>query len=196
MEFLGHKFSILLVLAIISCQSGEYSPKTGDIVFQDLRSPSSEAIKVATDSPYSHCGVVTVEKNGTFVIEAVGPVRKIPIERWIDDGNGKFTAMRLKDGSEFDCAIKETGKYMGLPYDIMYGWGDDEFYCSELVYKAYKRGCGIELCPLRPFETYDIEPVRQAVIGRYGTIPEGRKVVAPGDIARSNLLKVIYTNMK
>ncbi len=164
-------------------------------MLQDLKSPTSEAIKLATDSPYSHCGLVSVEGDSAFVIEAVGPVRKIPLEQWIANGEGLYSVFRFKEGNNVDEAIRIAEKYLGLPYDHMYLWGDDEFYCSELVYKAYSRGCGISLCDLRQFEEYNLELVKRAIIERFGEVPVGQKVVTPEDLARSESLIIVYSNM-
>jgi len=161
---------------------------------QDLESPSSEAIKIASDSPYSHCGIVSVEEGSIYVIEAVGPVRKIPLDDWIENGGGRFTAMRLKEGIPV-AAVPAAERYLGLPYDRLYEWDDNKLYCSELVYKAFEDGCGIELCQLRFFESYNIEPVNRAVIQRYGYVPAGQMVVTPGDLAGSALLRVAFSNM-
>lgn len=195
MEFLKRNFPALFVTILIACAPGGYEPQTGDIVLQDLKSPSSEAIKLATDSPYSHCGLVSVEGDSAFVIEAVGPVRKIPLEQWIANGEGLYSVLRLKEGRDVNNTIRAAENHLGLPYDHMYLWGDDEFYCSELVYKAYSRGCGISLCDLRQFEEYDLEPVKRAIIERFGEVPVGQVVVTPGDLARSDSLIIVYSSM-
>ncbi len=195
MELLKRDLPALFVTILIACKPGGYEPHSGDIVLQDLKSPSSEAIKLATNSPYSHCGLVSVEGDSAFVIEAVGPVRKIPLEQWIANGEGLYSALRLKEGNNIDEAIRIAEKYLGLPYDHIYLWSDDEFYCSELVYKAYSRGCGISLCDLRQFEEYNLELVKRAIIERFGEVPVGQIVVTPGDLARSESLFIVYTSM-
>ena len=196
MELLKRNLPILFAAILLSCGCHNYRPQTGDIVLQDLKSPSSEAIKLATNSPYSHCGIVSMEDDSAFVIEAVGPVRKIPLEKWIENGEGLYSVLRLKEGRNVDDAIRAAEKYLGLPYDHMYLWGDDEFYCSELVYKAFNRGCGIRLCDLRQFEEYDLEPVKRAIIERFGDVPVGQMVVTPGDLAHSSMLKLVYSNIR
>jgi len=196
MELLKRNLPILFVAILLDCGCHHYRPQTGDIVLQDLKSPSSEAIKLATNSPYSHCGIVSMKDNGAFVIEAVGPVRKIPLEEWIENGEGLYSILRLKEGRNVDDVIRAAEKYLGLPYDRRYLWGDDEFYCSELVYKAYRRGCGISLCDPRQFEEYNLEPIKRAIMERFGEVPIGQMVVTPGDLAHSELLIVVYSNME
>ncbi len=185
----------LLVLWIFSgCQGDRYDPVTGDIIFQDSGGLSSREIKIATDSPYSHCGIVAVEKDSAFVIEAVGPVRKISLEEWIRKGGGKYTAKRAINKINAENIIKAAEGFLGLPYDRYYEWDDKKLYCSELVYKAYFRGDSIKLCPLRKFCEYDIEGIKNSVIERYGKIPEGMDIVAPADLAESRLLKTVYSD--
>jgi hypothetical protein len=103
--------------------------------------------------------------------------------------------LRIKGERNVDRAIRAAEKYLGLPYDHVYLWGDDEFYCSELVYKAYIRGCGISLCDLRPFEDYNLEPVKNAIMERFGEVPVDQEVVTPEDLARSESLTVVYSSM-
>jgi hypothetical protein len=196
MELLRRNFAALFAAILLSCGPGNYQPQTGDIVLQDLKSPSSEAIKAATGSPYSHCGLVSVENESAFVIEAVGPVRKIPLEKWIENGGGRYSVFRLREGSNTDDVISTAEEYLGLPYDRRYLWGDDEFYCSELVFKAYSRGCGIRLCDPRRMRDYDLESVGGSFIERFGGLPGDWPVVAPGDLARSELLIEVFSNMR
>jgi len=79
----GPRITLLLMLGLTltTCSrfSG-YAPRSGDIVFQDLVSEQSQALKLATGSEYTHCGIV-FELNGDFVVcEAVGPVRMVPMQ--------------------------------------------------------------------------------------------------------------------
>ena len=43
--------------------------------------------------------------------------------------------------------IREYGEqFNGRDYDLQFRWSDDLMYCSELAWKLYKEGAGIELC--------------------------------------------------
>jgi uncharacterized protein YycO len=195
MEFLMKRIvGVLMAICTVGCSVG-YQPKTGDIVFQDLKTASSEAIKAATESPYSHCGIVKQEGDGFVVIEAVGPVREIDLESWIENGAGLFSAFRLKEDAEFEKAVSVAEHYLGLPYDRAYSWNDEEFYCSELVYKAYDRGCGISLCELKQVDTYSLGLIDEQTREGLDSTFLSQRVVAPGDLARSPLLKLVYSNM-
>jgi hypothetical protein len=186
--------TFLLFWILSGCQGGRYEPLTGDIVFQDSGGLSSREIKIATGSPYSHCGIVTVDNDSAFVIEAVGPVRKIPLAEWIGKGGGKFTAKRAIINVNAENIIKAAEEFLGLPYDRYYEWDDNKLYCSELVYKAYFRGDNVSLCPLRRFEDYRIESIRESIIERYGKVPRDLKLVAPADLAESRMLKTVHSD--
>ena len=58
-------------------QLSVYHPADGDIVFQSLpHGEMVDAIEGATNSPWSHCGVVVYEHHCWFVAEAIVNVRK------------------------------------------------------------------------------------------------------------------------
>ena len=174
--------------------------QNGDIVFQDSESRQSEAIKLATKSKFSHCGIVfRNEENGKWmVLEAVQPVRFTPIEKWIDRGtDDKYSLKRLKNTETLDKEklhkMYQLGKsFIGKNYDIQFGWGDDKLYCSELVWKIYKRGAGIEVGSLKPLKEYNLNDpiVRKTLEQRYGSkIPLDDKMISPQDIFESDLLE-------
>jgi hypothetical protein len=60
----------------------EIALRTGDVVFQTSRSAQSRAIQEATASLWSHVGIIEVTTKGTWVIEAVGPVKRTPWRTW------------------------------------------------------------------------------------------------------------------
>jgi uncharacterized protein YycO len=196
MEFLMRKSLVVFAVICMACSGAGYQPRNGDIVFQDLKTASSEAIKAATESPYSHCGIVKQKGDGFVVIEAVGPVREIDLESWIADGDGHFSAFRLKENAELGKAITVAEHFLGLPYDHVYAWGDDEFYCSELVYKAYRRGCGISLCEPKQVDAYSLGLIDKRTRESLDSTFLQQRVVAPGDLARSEMLELIYSNME
>jgi hypothetical protein len=81
-------FIVLLLagfgLAFVYHQEQESTDwQNGDIVFQDSESTQSLAIKLATNSKYSHCGIVMNLNDEWMVLEAVQPVRVVPVKEWI-----------------------------------------------------------------------------------------------------------------
>jgi len=170
----------------------------GDIIFQSSQSNQCKAVKLATHSEYSHVGMITFIKGKPFVLEAVEPVRTTELATWIAHGTGgHYTVMRLKNraaeiaDTEIPVAQALAKKMLGIHYDIYFNWGDDQLYCSELVWKIYQRGYGVELCPLRKMKEFDLtSPEVKAIMKqRYGnTPPLDEDVVAPSDLSNSALL--------
>lgn len=175
--------------------------KDGDLVFQISKSDQSEAIQKATGSKYSHVGIVFFEGNLPYVFEAVGPVRKIDLDHWRMQGVGEdYEVKRLKNADQVFNAqniakLKAEGRtFAGLPYDFKFEWSDDKIYCSELVWKIYKRALDIELCKLRPLADYNLssKTVKRTAEDRYGSnVPLEELMVSPGDLYESDLLRSI-----
>lgn len=188
----------LTFLLFIACgQNEEKHFQNGDIIFQDSFSSQSKAIKLATHSKYSHVGIVYVEHGKTYVYEAVGPVVLTPLKRWIANGvNNKYVLKRLKNKALLTPkALKKMQKvaesFKNKPYDALFGWSDSRIYCSELVWKIYKRGLGIELGALKKLKSFDLtHPVVKAKLKeRYGNhTPLNENVIAPQGIFDSDLL--------
>jgi uncharacterized protein YycO len=79
-------------------------------------------------------------------------------------------------------------------YDLYFEWTDNKMYCSELVWKIYKNGAGIELCGLESLKSFNLENdlVKEILKERYGnTIPLEEKVVAPSQLVDSPLLETV-----
>ncbi|WP_193214428.1 YiiX/YebB-like N1pC/P60 family cysteine hydrolase [Luteolibacter marinus] len=173
-----------------------YALQEGDIVFHGNAGGQSDAIREATGSPYTHCGVVFRKDGRLMVFEAVQPVRAVPVEAFIARSQpGTFHARRLKNPPRPE-AIAEAkawaAKQSGRNYDYLFQWADGALYCSELVWKVYDRA-GIQLCPTRHFQDYQLDSpkVREVIKRRYGSVdklPRDEPVVAPGDLAASPLL--------
>lgn len=173
-----------------------YALREGDIVFHGGAGEQCDAVREATGSPFTHCGVVFEKDGRLMVLEAVQPVRVTTVEAFQQRSlPGTFHARRLKRAADpaAIAAAKAWGtRQIGRNYDVLFGWHDGALYCSELVWKAYAKA-GIELCPTRRFHDYRLDhPKVKAVIARrYGSadkLPRDEPVVAPGDLADSPLL--------
>ena len=176
-----------------------YALQNGDIVFQETGSQQGKAVKAATNSRWTHVGMVFFRGDKPMVIEAVQPVRVTPLGKFIARNPESFYAMRLKDAKQriTPKATRKAEQYcnqqLGKDYDLRFQWSDDKIYCSELVWKVYKEATGIELCKPRVFRTYNLQhPTVQKIIKqRYGSmrnLPMDELCVAPSDLAESKLL--------
>jgi len=175
--------------------------KDGDIIFQSSTKGQGLAIQIATGSKYSHVGLLFKEGSKFYVYEAVQPVKKTELKEWIARGDHQaYVVKRLKEGDKILNAEKitqlksECSKHLGKNYDLYFEWSDDKMYCSELVWKVYKKATSIELGKLQKLKEFNLtNPVVQTKLKeRYGEhIPMEEKVISPGAIFESNLLNVV-----
>ena len=176
--------------------------QNGDIIFQTSLSRQSEPIQLATNSPYSHVGIVYVNDGKTYVFEAVQPVKLTPLDAWIDRGkDDHYVVKRLKDTAGLTPdnlkAMRAVGEaWLGTSYDVKFQWSDDLLYCSELVWKVFDRGAGIQLCD--PSGVDDLEltnpKVEALLIQRYGSrenVPDDEVIVTPADLFECDLLTTV-----
>lgn len=172
----------------------------GDIIFQTSESKQCEAVRIATNSKFSHCGIIYDIDGKWFVFEAVQPVKLTPIEDWITHGKGnKYVVKRLKNNAILNPEVLQKMKaysqqFDGKEYDAYFEWTDNRIYCSELVWKIYKNSAGIELSKLQKLKDFNLNDkrVQKILKERYGNdIPLDEKVVAPANLADSDLLKTV-----
>lgn len=178
----------------------------GDILFQDFESPQSAAIKLATHSPWSHCGVVFYEGRRPMVWEAINPVKITPLKEWIarnDSSYYEVRRIRNRDTyltKEVITRMKAEGRrHLGKPYDIYFEWTDENLYCSEFVWKLYKRAAGIEVGFRHPLIEYDLShpAVKTIMADRYGdSIPVDEQMVSPEDIYQAEILTPVVVRTK
>jgi hypothetical protein len=190
---------ILLLFSFYSCgQTPEQKTPTfqdGDLIFQHSASAQSTAVQQATNSYYSHCGIIFYLEEKAYVFEAIEPVGVRLLETWVESGEDqKYAVYRLKNQPLTDVQLHSMKTYLKAQldkhYDIDFNWSDKEMYCSELVFKTYK--CiGVELCKPKALRDFNLESpqVRKIMQQHYGTaIPYDEPMVSPGQIAESKLL--------
>jgi len=191
--------------------------KDGDLVFQTIESSQTLAIMFASGSLYTHVGIVKIDDDGQpNVIEAVGPVRKISLQEWIDQGvAGRLTVMRLKDAEEevIRKALNRAEFYYGRPYDFFFLFDKAKIYCSELVYYAFKEGAGIEVGHIEKIGDLHVNnaavrrlirarwenyaPCKTAGVKSYDAcfpIVMEQELVTPASVAEDLKLELVYSN--
>ena len=176
----------------------------GDIIFQISLSSQSKAIQRATKSKYSHCGIIYKKGSKYYVYEAVQPVKLTPLDKWILRGqDGHYVIKRLKNSKDLLTSKnllklrKEGERHKGKGYDLAFEWSDDKIYCSELIWKIYKRAIGIEVGKLEKIADFDLSDqfVKQKLKERYGNkIPMNEVVISPASIFESEMLETIKSN--
>lgn len=209
-------FCLILFIFSSGCTSSDksFELKDGDLLFSVGSEGSSftEAIKNSTSEiseiPYSHVGIVTIENNGIFVIEAVpdGGVVRTKLEDCFEDAasleNITFiTVGRLKEDFNYTIpdAIKRASMQIGKEYDFLYDENNNSFYCSELVRFAFIDSSdnpifeplsmsfkNIESGLTEPFWIEHFEKLN-------ATIPEGEPGTNPVDMIKSDKIDVVHS---
>lgn len=172
----------------------------GDIIFHTSKSSQSLAIQRATDSKYSHMGIVFFREGEPYVLEASKTVRYTPLQQWIMQGVDKhYIVKRLNNAddllssgqiSKLKLAAEE---FLGRSYDVYFNWSDEKIYCSELVWKAYNQVFGIEIGGLQTLKEFNLDDqvVQKKLVERYGdNIPFDEIVISPSAMFES---KYLYT---
>lgn len=189
---------VFVALRMPTGQAGfEQALHEGDLLFQHINSPQSEALELATGSYWTHVGVAFKQKDHWMVLEAVGPVKSTPLKSWLAQGeNGRCVAKRWKELNAQDRARLRASadRFMGLPYDFGFLWSDERIYCSELVWKMYEEGLGVRLCEPKAMREHDLqhEVVRNTMLERYGAAaPLNEPMVAPATLFDCPLLHTV-----
>jgi hypothetical protein len=174
-----------------------------DLLFQDLDcGPLCDAIEQVTQSygghHFSHIGLVDIEGDSVFIIEAIGSaVQKTPLQHFLSRSHHQVLVGRLKPefASMRSDVLAFATKQIGVPYDEAFLYANGKYYCSELIYDAFKdanhQKAFFELQPM----TFK-QPHRKTFFPVWVTyyqqlqmpIPEGALGINPGGISRSNRL--------
>jgi hypothetical protein len=167
--------------------------QTGDVVLQASQSSRSALIRKASRSKFSHVGLIEVAKDGVFVIEAVQPVSRTPLEVWRRRGEGQWvTVLRPKD---LDDAAKrrvvaEARKALGKPYDARYRWDDERLYCSELVVKAFARGADRSVGKQEQVKSLALTKEDLELAAKLG-VSADQSLVTPGSLAEDESFELV-----
>ena len=142
-----------MILAALLLATAPFPPlQDGDIVFHTSTSRQSELVALATGSQWTHMGIVVLQDGQPWVLEAVQPVKLTKLSSWIARGDaGRVVVKRLAKADAVLTAearekMRAQGKaWLGRDYDLRFQWSDDALYCSELVFKLYAEGAGVEI---------------------------------------------------
>ncbi len=193
---------LLIITPLLFCKSqAKANYHEGDLIFNESRSVQSRYIKLITGSRYTHMGILFKLKGKWFVYEAVQPVQYTPLLKWIDRGkNRRWVARRLKNANQIITPkvirkMKQIGhRFYRKNYDTLFQWSDKRIYCSELVWKIYKRALGIEIGSPQNFKDFDLShpEVKKLIKRRYGkNISLEEKVITPVRMFESDKLEII-----
>ena len=192
----------------------------GDILFQDLDdSPLCNAIELVTPGynggNFSHIGIVSsvgdfYSENPDYnpleytkITEAIpGGVQITSIDSFLNrsyDKNKKpkviVGRIKPKYKQSINNAIKFLKDKIGEEYDQSFILNNNQYYCSELIYEAFKKDSIFELRPmtfLHP-KTKDTLPVWIDYYKDLGIkIPENKLGINPGTMSLSKKIDIVH----
>ena len=211
-------FTIAIGLIFMGCRHEKQTEfkfdfQEGDLLFQDLDcGPLCDAIEKVTEGTnganFSHIGMIIKNKQEKLiVIEAISPnvkfteINEFLLRNTDTTGNPKVMVGRIKD--EHNFLIPRATSYvltlLNKPYDNIYMIDNNSFYCSELIYEAFKMSnMGIQFFKLAPM-TFNDPKTRKpfpAWVDYYKElnhpIPEDYPGLNPGSISRSDKIDIIH----
>lgn len=178
----------------------------GDLIFQDMDcGPLCDAIEAVTEgyngNDFSHMGMLYHRNDTIYIIEAAGKaVRLKTLEKFSKNTNKPMYVGRLKKQYRklISRAIAFSLKQLGIPYDDEYVYNNGSYYCSELIYDAFKdANKGKPFFQLFPM-TYKQPGTQQffpAWVDYYKQIgkpiPEGQPGCNPGGISTSDKIEIV-----
>ena len=214
------RVSIFFISSIIllSCNNNQknngFKLKQGDLLFQNTGTDTIDnAIKEVTATSmaknYSHVGMAMKKEGQWFVLEAIPKegICQTSLTKFLNRNKNKFnksqtTVARLDPYFQpyISKAIEYGIERIDTPYDEIFLWDDDAYYCSELVYKMFSTqeipGDSI------PFLTHPMtfndntgNPMSSWVSyykERKHEIPEGIEGTNPNLMASSPHIKFVY----
>ena len=151
-----HFFSLLIFsIVLLSCNSNQnknnFEIREGDLFFQNTGTGEIDnAIKNVTATKlsknYSHVGMAVKKDEKWFVLEAIPKegICETPLAKFLNRNKSKSnksqtTVARLDN--DYQTYISEAIEYgrerINKPYDDIFLWDDDSYYCSELIYKMF-----------------------------------------------------------
>jgi len=164
-----------------------FNLQPGDLLFQDSDcGPFCTSIEKVTfgykGSKFSHIGMVINDNQEDIkIIEAVtAGVIITPLDEFLD-------------------RARDSKTKLGLAYDEIFNINNNKYYCSELIYDAFKYAHnGIPLFYLKPMTFVDPDtqktfPIWAEYYKDLGEeIPEGKPGLNPGGISQSNYIDIVH----
>ncbi|MCQ2138190.1 MAG: hypothetical protein MJY60_05745 [Bacteroidales bacterium] len=125
------------------------SIRKGDLLFVGIPGDYylSDTLFEAGQIPvtYIHASMLDVDEDGLWVVDATFKhgVDRHRLDTLVadfklrNDRHLTLEVWRVKDLPEVDQCVETAKLHLGLPYDISFVPGNDEWYCTELIQDAY-----------------------------------------------------------
>ena len=203
-------FSLLFFLCACKTSLEEFRLQTGDLLFQvgkgsGLNAAIAEATSGESQIHYTHVGIVFVENDTVFVIEATPPVVcKTLLDTFLMRsenlaGRPIVAVGRLKQeySETIPQAIVRAKKLLGKPYDYIYSPDNDAYYCSELVTFSFLDTQNLPIFESASMNFRDADgfllPFWIKHFEKYNAvIPENCPGSNPGDLSKSDKIEIVY----
>jgi len=215
MKYLPRKlkyFMLIFLSLFCGCTTSvdSFRLQTGDLLFQVDKGGMSEAIAKVTigesNINYTHVGIVLVENDATFVIEAIPPVgvSKTPLETFMLrsatlEEKPIVAVGRLKQEYRklIPQALVRAENLLGKPYDFVFSPDNDAYYCSELVQVSFLNSQNMPIFEPVSMNFRDADGNLPAYWIEYfekynAIIPENCPGSNPGDLSKSDKIEIIY----
>ncbi|MBS1779578.1 MAG: hypothetical protein JST70_09670 [Bacteroidetes bacterium] len=197
---------VAIIFASISSHAQLPPLQEGDLLFQNLDcGPLCDAIEEVTngydDSSFSHIGLAVLKHDSIMVVEAIGKdVHLTTIDKFTARSPHKIYVGRLK--KPYQKLAHPAATYaissIGVPYDDVFIYNNNKYYCSELVYDAFKKANNNKpFFSLRPMtfckpQSKDFYPAWIDYYKKIGKpIPQGKPGINPGGISLSSKIEII-----
>lgn len=179
--------------------------RTGDILFQNLDCGDlCDAIEKVTKSyggrQLSHIGLVEIIDDNIYVLEAIGDkVQRTRLSKFSSRSNNEILVGRIKKryNDIIPKAITFVIQKLNVPYDDVFLYDNNKYYCSELLYDAFKAAnSDDDFFSLQPmtFKQPGSETYFPVWVDYYKKrnmdIPEGAPGINPGGISLSRKIDV------
>lgn len=138
---------LFFLLFSVSIFAQKTDLKSGDLLFININCGGMcDAINAVTqgykNNDFNHMGlVVATAKNEFYVYEAIGnAVVKTPLKDFLAYTNKPVYVGSLKKKYRYYAAkaIEFCETQLGVPYDDDFLYDNGKYYCSELIYDAFK----------------------------------------------------------
>ncbi|QYJ69290.1 YiiX/YebB-like N1pC/P60 family cysteine hydrolase [Flavobacterium litorale] len=199
---------VFIALTMLPAFAQNVDLQDGDLIFQDMDcGPLCDAIEAVTEgyngNNFSHMGMVYHKNDTIYVIEAAGnAVRLTTLKEFSKNTTKPMYVGRLKKQYRYiiPLATNFSLQQIGVPYDDEYIYGNDSYYCSELIYDAFMFAySGTPFFKLYPMtykqpNTNEFFPAWVTYYKNIGKpIPEGLPGCNPGGISTSDKIDIIGT---
>lgn len=188
--------------------------KEGDMLFQDLNCGDlCDAIEAVTEGvngqDFSHCAMVIRNGDSLMVVEAIGnKVQLNSIHRFFARSGDTHQIKNIAVGRVkpqyyglIPQAASNAKALVGQPYDDAFLPNNSSWYCSEVLYEAFRKASNSEFFELQPMTfkdplTNDFFPAWIQYYRDLNTeIPEAVPGLNPGSISRSDKIEIIEINL-